>query len=467
MSPKTPLSALVDILSSNAKALESAYAEKELEYPSLDTAFSQDPLDKDANLAHAKRLIVAAAAQIIATVRTPMETVQEHATSAYAAASLNLVVDVHVADILKDAGAQASSSSNLRRFYVLLQCAQGLHVKDISAQAGVPSDRLARLLRYLATRHIFKEVAPDVFANNRISSTLASQSTLEQIKKGSNAEFVGSAEAAFVGHSTDECMKGAVSLSSWARGSVKAPTPFNAAHNIDMDFFKWFESEGNEYRSSRFHVGMAGAGAMFPPSIFLNGYEWGLLDDDSVVVDVGGSVGSVSLIVYKEHPNLKFVVQDLESVVTKDAPKASANGYIAIDFLESQPVKDAAVYMMRTILHDWPSDKCRTILKIVRAAAGPSSKLVVFDMMMPYACEYDGPFAEVVSPKAQMPPAPLLANLGMGMGAFVTWVDIQMMNLFDGQERTVSQFIELGEATGWKLESVKPGMMAALVFSPV
>jgi hypothetical protein len=29
-----------------------------------------------------------------------------------------------------------------------------------------------RLLRLLASRHIYKEVAPDVFANNRISSAL-------------------------------------------------------------------------------------------------------------------------------------------------------------------------------------------------------------------------------------------------------------------------------------------------------
>jgi len=31
---------------------------------------------------------------------------------------------------------------------------------------------LARVLRYLATRHMFREVTPDVFTNNRVSSTL-------------------------------------------------------------------------------------------------------------------------------------------------------------------------------------------------------------------------------------------------------------------------------------------------------
>lgn len=40
-----------------------------------------------------------------------------------------------------------------------------------------------------------------------------------------------------------------------------------------------------------------------------------------------------------------------------------------------------------------------------------------------------------------------------------------MMNLLNGQERTVVQFAELGEAAGWKLESVKPGGMAAFIYS--
>ena len=40
-----------------------------------------------------------------------------------------------------------------------------------------------------------------------------------------------------------------------------------------------------------------------------------------------------------------------------------------------------------------------------------------------------------------------------------------MLVLFNGKERTVREFIELGNSTGWKLESVKPGLMNALVFS--
>ena len=40
-----------------------------------------------------------------------------------------------------------------------------------------------------------------------------------------------------------------------------------------------------------------------------------------------------------------------------------------------------------------------------------------------------------------------------------------MLNLVTGLERTMAQFVALGTASGWKLESVRPGGMAAFVFT--
>jgi hypothetical protein len=40
-----------------------------------------------------------------------------------------------------------------------------------------------RILRYLASRHVFTEVSPDVYANNRISSILTKTKPLEELKK--------------------------------------------------------------------------------------------------------------------------------------------------------------------------------------------------------------------------------------------------------------------------------------------
>jgi len=47
----------------------------------------------------------------------------------------------------------------------------------------------------------------------------------------------------------------------------------------------------------------------------MTGYAWETLPEGSLVVDVGGGVGSQSLTLATHHAHLRFVVQDLESVV--------------------------------------------------------------------------------------------------------------------------------------------------------
>jgi tRNA G46 methylase TrmB len=45
------------------------------------------------------------------------------------------------------------------------------------------------------------------------------------------------------------------------------------------------------------------------------GYDWEHLPQGSLVVDVGGGVGAQSFTLAKHHPQLRFIVQDRESVV--------------------------------------------------------------------------------------------------------------------------------------------------------
>jgi hypothetical protein len=39
-----------------------------------------------------------------------------------------------------------------------------------------------RILRYLAARHVFTEVSPNIFTNNRLSSVLFKAKTLQEIE---------------------------------------------------------------------------------------------------------------------------------------------------------------------------------------------------------------------------------------------------------------------------------------------
>ncbi len=106
MSSTSPLTALAGIISQGAQSLESAYSKKGLSFPSLDEPFKPGPLDDDPDVGNTTRLVVAAAYQIIATVRPPMETVMDYAPAMYLSASLGVVDEANVVDALKEAGPQ-------------------------------------------------------------------------------------------------------------------------------------------------------------------------------------------------------------------------------------------------------------------------------------------------------------------------------------------------------------------------
>ena len=48
----------------------------------------------------------------------------------------------------------------------------------------------ARILRLLATNHIFIEVSPDIFANNRLSSALDTGKSVEELLTKSVTKFL-------------------------------------------------------------------------------------------------------------------------------------------------------------------------------------------------------------------------------------------------------------------------------------
>ncbi|KAI4153049.1 MAG: hypothetical protein LQ340_002536 [Diploschistes diacapsis] len=54
------------------------------------------------------------------------------------------------------------------------------------------------------------------------------------------------------------------------------------------------------------------------------------------------------------------------------------------DFTQPEPVRDADVYLLRMILHDWPDDEAATILRnIVVAMDKTKSRLLIMDTVLP------------------------------------------------------------------------------------
>jgi hypothetical protein len=112
---------------------------------------------------------------------------------------------------------------------------------------------------------------------------------------------------------------------------------FNRAHNTKETKWSWLEHPDNRWRLIRFGAAMNGLKNAFPLNAILEGsdilcrihcippshhrisnfvgYAWEDLPQGSLVVDVGAGVGSKSFTLAQHHPQLRFLVQDRESVV--------------------------------------------------------------------------------------------------------------------------------------------------------
>ncbi|KAI0695020.1 S-adenosyl-L-methionine-dependent methyltransferase [Cytidiella melzeri] len=198
---------------------------------------------------------------------------------------------------------------------------------------------------------------------------------------------------------------------------------------------------------------MTGLNSSTSPQALIDGFDWEALSHDSVVVDVGGGVGSQSMVLAKTFDHLKSVVQDRHSVISESAPSywkeamptAISSGRVVLqehDFFTPQPIKGPAVFMMRCILHDWSDDYAIKVLRQLRSAAATTTQLLVSDGIKSYACSPPEQTNSIPGVTRDPIPPPLLANRG------------NMLNMLNSTERTVNQFEKLFEKSGWKLARV-------------
>ncbi|KAJ3907134.1 S-adenosyl-L-methionine-dependent methyltransferase [Lentinula edodes] len=447
-----PLTALVDIISTQTAVLQSAYKNDSTKVPSIDDPYQPTPLEFDPSITAARNLIVAAATQLIATVGSPHELIYANLSGEYDTVTMGFIVDVNIPEILKEAGTQ------------------GLHVDELSLATGIGSSYIARVLRYLATRHFFKEVSPNVFAHNRLSSLLTKAKSLKEIKEDPASRYDNSSIAACSQMAADELLKSLTAFIPFIKNPKQASAPFNIAYNTPEKMWEWTEKPGNELVSRKFGAAMQNIGEMSPSEVFTSGIEADKLKANDIVVDVGGGVGTLTLTLKKAFPNLRYIVQDLDQQIVaaqkfwaeKD-PEAIKVGQVQLqahDFGKPQPIKGAAVYLLRMVLHNCSDDYARKLLSNLRFGADINkSKLVVFEMLAKHVTEEFGSGVSV--------PYPLLPNLGVVGGGSVTSLDMAMLTMYDGQERTLEEYTQLGKEAGWKLNNVKKGELAALIFTPI
>ena len=105
--------------------------------------------------------------------------------------------------------------------------------------------------------------------------------------------------------------------------------------------------------------------------------------------------------------------------------------FVEGSFFERVPAGD--VYVLSTILHDWDDENAAAILRTIRAAAQPDSRLILLEAVVPAGNEPGGG----------------------------KWLDLLMLALFDGRERDEAQWRGLLEAGGFEPTSIEDGLIEA------
>jgi O-methyltransferase len=268
---------------------------------------------------------------------------------------------------------------------------------ELAHERGVDPDTLHRLLRALASDGIFEETEPGVFRNTEASEVLARDGWDDF------AHLFGGAWLQAVG------ALDASGQPSFPRVRGDEFWSWLAAHPDERAAFDRAMAQGWQSRLKRLGtVGWRG---------------------DELVVDVGGGNGSLLIALLAEHARMRGIVFDLPETVRDEHALGDRCTFVSGSFFESVPGGD--VHLLVTILHDWDDDSARRILETVRAADG--ERLVVLDAVIEPGNAPDG----------------------------AKWLDLLMLTLAGGRERTADQWRVLLSSAGWRATRVGEGIIEA------
>jgi hypothetical protein len=148
------------------------------------------------------------------------------------------------------------------------------------------------------------------------------------------------------------------------------------------------------------------------------------------VVDLGGGHGQLLAEILVRNPHLSGVLFDLPSGVA--AAQRGVGGhlpraeFIAGNFFESVPAGD--IYVIKKVIHDWDDERAAAILRNCRQAMLPNAKILVAETLVPPGDEPNQ----------------------------IKQVDVLMLAVTGGLERTEAQYAALFEDAGLKLGRVIP-----------
>jgi hypothetical protein len=148
------------------------------------------------------------------------------------------------------------------------------------------------------------------------------------------------------------------------------------------------------------------------------------------IIDLGGGEGRLLAAILTANPHATGTVLDLPTAIEGARRYLATEGLadrtnvVTGDLFASVPSGHDA-YVLKYILHDWSDDESLQILRVCRQAMGAQSRLIIIDAVM--------------QPGDEPHPS--------------KWLDLHMMVVLGGRERTEEEFRALLSASGFVLRS--------------
>ena len=280
-------------------------------------------------------------------------------------------------------------------------------VFELARESHTHEDALYRTLRALASIDVFREADSRTFANTPLSEAIRSDAP-------------NSARDAVL------FMADPLHMNVYGELTHTLQTGETGFKKVSgMGPFEFFQR--NDEENKLFNAAMTSLSRQFIQPV-IEVYDFG---DSGTLADIGGGHGALLAAVLEKHRGLHGIVFDAPYVAEGAKSLIESRGLaprcqvVAGDFFKGVPAADS--YVMKSIIHDWDDARSITILKnCASAMRRPDGKVILLEMLIGAANE------------------PGIAK----------WIDIEMLAVAAGRERTESEYAELLSRAGLRLARV-------------
>ena len=271
------------------------------------------------------------------------------------------------------------------------------NIDDLGAAVCCNPDSLNRVLRHLVGKGVFGEPAPGRFTLNETAQGLLDPSQC----LGLDLDGFGGRMARAWG-----------SLLTAVRTGAPA---YDELFGLPL----WQDLDAHPDIAESFDALMGPIGHGTPDADFMVSSGW---ESVRTVVDVGGGTGALLAEILRTHPEVRGTLVDLPKTVARSGSIFQAAGVaervtsVGQSFFDPLPA-DADLYLLKSVLSDWPDREATAILSRCAEAARPSGRVMVLSGISPD--DTGGPSPELL-----------------------------MMVLVGGKDRTLTEFQELARNAG-------------------